>query len=161
MDRGEPSGRCQLPAHAPGAERPSGRAGGCDGARGDAVVGRRQSGGTRDSGLGTREGTSSPEPRVPSPESRIPAGMTPRTLFAKVWDTHVVHRLPDGPELLYVDLHLVHEVTSPQPCEGLRLAGRLAGRPGRTAATVGPNAPTARAPPPAPDALAPHPVGGP
>src|SRR5438445_797352 len=90
MDRGEPSGRCQLPAHAPGAERPSDRAGGCDAARDDAVVGRRQSGGTRDSGLGTREGTSSPEPRVPSPESRIPAGMTPRTLFAKVWDPHVL-----------------------------------------------------------------------
>ena len=39
---------------------------------------------------------------------------SPRTLFAKVWDAHVVHRLPEGPELLYVDLHLVHEVTSPQ-----------------------------------------------
>src|SRR5438309_3479662 len=113
MDRGEPPGRCQLPAHAPRAERPSDRAGGCDAARDDALVRRRQSGGTRHSGLGTREGTSSPEPRVPSLESRIPAGITPRTLFAQVWDTHVVHRLPDGPEPLYVDLALVPAVASP------------------------------------------------
>src|SRR3989440_4210067 len=65
-----------------------------------------------------------------------------RTLFEKVWDAHVVHRLPEGPELLYVDLHLVHEVTSPQAFEGLRLAGRRVRRPDLTIATVDHNVPT-------------------
>src|SRR5438094_7754135 len=68
--------------------------------------------------------------------------MKPRTLFDKVWATHVVHGLPDGPELLYVDLHLVHEVTSPQAFEGLRLAGRKVRRPELTLATVDHNVPT-------------------
>ena len=44
----------------------------------------------------------------------------PRTLFDKIWDQHVVHEVPDQHSLLYVDLHLVHEVTSPQAFEGLR-----------------------------------------
>jgi len=66
----------------------------------------------------------------------------PRTLFDKVWDAHVVHRLPEGPALLYVDLHLVHEVTSPQAFEGLRRAGRRVRRPERTVATVDHNVPT-------------------
>src|SRR5256886_8363491 len=142
MDRGEPPGRSQLPAHAPGAERPSDRAGGRDAARDDAVVGRRQGFGPRGSGLGVRKGTPSANPRAPRPEARVPAGMIPRTLFAKVWDSHVVHRLPDGPELLYADLHLVHEVTSPQAFEGLRLAGRRVRRPELTVATVDHNVPT-------------------
>ncbi|HEX9282876.1 MAG TPA: 3-isopropylmalate dehydratase large subunit [Gemmatimonadales bacterium] len=68
--------------------------------------------------------------------------MKPRTLFEKVWDAHVVHRLPEGPELLYVDLHLVHEVTSPQAFEGLRLAGRRVRRPDLTVATADHNVPT-------------------
>jgi 3-isopropylmalate/(R)-2-methylmalate dehydratase large subunit len=68
--------------------------------------------------------------------------VTPRTLFDKVWDTHVVHRFPEGPVLLYVDLHLVHEVTSPQAFEGLRRAGRRVRRPERTVATVDHNVPT-------------------
>ncbi len=68
--------------------------------------------------------------------------MKPRTLFEKVWDAHVVHRLPEGPELLYVDLHLVHEVTSPQAFEGLRLAGRRVRRPELTVATADHNVPT-------------------
>ncbi len=68
--------------------------------------------------------------------------MTPRTLFDKVWDAHVVHRFPEGPALLYVDLHLVHEVTSPQAFEGLRRAGRRVRRPERTVATVDHNVPT-------------------
>ncbi len=68
--------------------------------------------------------------------------MTRRTLFAKVWDAHVVHRLPEGPELVYVDLHLVHEVTSPQAFAGLRLAGRRVRRPELTVATVDHNVPT-------------------
>ena len=67
---------------------------------------------------------------------------SPRTLFEKVWDAHVVHRLPEGPELLYVDLHLIHEVTSPQAFDGLRLAGRRVRRPDLTVATVDHNVPT-------------------
>ncbi len=48
----------------------------------------------------------------------------PRTLFDKIWDAHVVETLPDGTAILYIDRHLVHEVTSPQAFEGLRAAGR-------------------------------------
>lgn len=66
----------------------------------------------------------------------------PRTLFEKIWDAHVVHRLPEGPDLVYVDLHLIHEVTSPQAFEGLRLAGRRLRRPDLTVATVDHNVPT-------------------
>jgi 3-isopropylmalate/(R)-2-methylmalate dehydratase large subunit len=65
-----------------------------------------------------------------------------RTLFDKVWDAHVVHQTEGGPALLYVDLHLVHEVTSPQAFEGLRLAGRGVRRPDLTVATVDHNVPT-------------------
>ena len=68
--------------------------------------------------------------------------MTARTLFAKVWDGHVVAELPEGPALLYVDLHLVHEVTSPQAFESLRQAGRRVRRPELTVATVDHNVPT-------------------
>ncbi|HKV75071.1 MAG TPA: 3-isopropylmalate dehydratase large subunit [Gemmatimonadales bacterium] len=68
--------------------------------------------------------------------------MSPRTLFEKVWDQHVVQQEPEGPALLYVDLHLVHEVTSPQAFEGLRLAGRRVRRPDLTVATVDHNVPT-------------------
>jgi 3-isopropylmalate/(R)-2-methylmalate dehydratase large subunit len=68
--------------------------------------------------------------------------MAARTLFEKVWSSHVVHQPPDGPALLYVDLHLVHEVTSPQAFEGLRLTGRTVRRPDRTLATVDHNVPT-------------------
>jgi len=67
-----------------------------------------------------------------------------KTLFEKVWDQHVVRQNDDGSTLLYIDRHLVHEVTSPQAFEGLRLAGR---RPWRTAATVATpdhNVPTTR-----------------
>ena len=66
----------------------------------------------------------------------------PQTLFDKVWEAHVVRRLPEGPELLYVDLHLVHEVTSPQAFAGLRLAGRGIRRPELTVATVDHNVST-------------------
>src|SRR2546430_2376234 len=68
--------------------------------------------------------------------------MIPRTLFQKIWDAHVVHRLPEGPALIYVDLHLVHEVTSPQAFAGLRLTGRRVRRPDLTIATVDHNVPT-------------------
>ena len=60
----------------------------------------------------------------------------PKTLFEKIWDAHVVRQEPGGPALLYIDLHLVHEVTSPQAFEGLRLAGRRLRSPERTIATV-------------------------
>jgi 3-isopropylmalate/(R)-2-methylmalate dehydratase large subunit len=66
-----------------------------------------------------------------------------RTLFQKVWDAHVVREADDrGPALLFIDLHLVHEVTSPQAFEGLRLAGRRVRRPDRTLATADHNVPT-------------------
>ena len=66
----------------------------------------------------------------------------PRTLFDKIWDQHVVHEVPEQHSLLYVDLHLVHEVTSPQAFEGLRLAGRRLRRPELTVATQDHNVPT-------------------
>jgi 3-isopropylmalate/(R)-2-methylmalate dehydratase large subunit len=66
----------------------------------------------------------------------------PRTLFDKVWDAHVVDRLEDGTCVLYIDRHLVHEVTSPQAFEGLRLAGRRVRRPDATVAVVDHNVPT-------------------
>ena len=65
-----------------------------------------------------------------------------RTLFDRVWDAHVVQELADGVALLYVDLHLVHEVTSPQAFAGLRREGRTVRRPERTLATVDHNVPT-------------------
>ncbi len=68
--------------------------------------------------------------------------VAPRTLFEKIWDAHVVHQEPGRPALLYIDLHLVHEVTSPQAFEGLRLAGRRVRRPDRTVATPDHNVPT-------------------
>jgi 3-isopropylmalate/(R)-2-methylmalate dehydratase large subunit len=66
----------------------------------------------------------------------------PRTLFDKIWDAHVVERTPDGTCLLYIDRHLVHEVTSPQAFEGLRVAGRKVRRPDATIAVVDHNVPT-------------------
>jgi len=66
----------------------------------------------------------------------------PKTLFEKIWDAHVVRQEPEGPALLYVDLHLVHEVTSPQAFEGLRLSGRTVRRPDLSVATVDHNIPT-------------------
>ncbi|MDI3297839.1 MAG: 3-isopropylmalate dehydratase large subunit [Bacillota bacterium] len=68
--------------------------------------------------------------------------MPAQTLFEKLWRSHVVHEEPGGQALLYVDLHLVHEVTSPQAFEGLRLAGRRVRRPDLTVATVDHNVPT-------------------
>jgi 3-isopropylmalate/(R)-2-methylmalate dehydratase large subunit len=66
----------------------------------------------------------------------------PRTLFDKIWEAHVVERLPDGTCVLYIDRHLVHEVTSPQAFEGLRAAGRQVRRPDATIAVVDHNVPT-------------------
>src|SRR6476620_1071426 len=66
----------------------------------------------------------------------------PRTLFEKIWDAHVVRAAPDEPALLYIDLHLVHEVTSPQAFDGLRSAHRGVRRPDLTIATIDHNVPT-------------------
>ncbi len=68
--------------------------------------------------------------------------MTARTLYDKIWDDHVVDRQPDGTCLLYIDRHLVHEVTSPQAFEGLRLTGRRVRHPEKTLAVVDHNVPT-------------------
>ncbi len=68
--------------------------------------------------------------------------MAPRTLFEKIWDAHTVHRQEDGTCLLYIDRHLVHEVTSPQAFEGLRAAGRKVRRPSATLAVADHNVPT-------------------
>src|SRR4051795_2049435 len=68
--------------------------------------------------------------------------MAPRTLYDKIWDDHVVERQPDGTCLIYIDRHLVHEVTSPQAFEGLRVAGRRGPHPEKTLAVVDHNVPT-------------------
>ena len=68
--------------------------------------------------------------------------MKPRTLYDKIWDDHLVDQQPDGTCLLYIDRHLVHEVTSPQAFEGLRLSGRKVRAPEKTLAVVDHNVPT-------------------
>jgi len=70
---------------------------------------------------------------------------TPKTLFEKVWQQHVVAAPAGEPTLLYIDLHLIHEVTSPQAFDGLRMSGRKLRRPDRTLATVDHNVPTTSA----------------
>src|SRR4026209_2919378 len=77
---------------------------------------------------------------VPTSEMRR-AGMA-ATLAEKLWESHVVRRAAGEPDLLYVDLHLVHEVTSPQAFDGLRLTGRTVRRPDLTVATEDHNVPT-------------------
>ena len=72
----------------------------------------------------------------------VPPSQPPRTMFEKIWDDHVVHAEPGKQTILYIDLQLVHEVTSPQAFEGLRLAGRKVRRPERTVATPDHNVPT-------------------
>ncbi len=72
--------------------------------------------------------------------------MAPSTLAEKVWDRHLVRRTEGEPDLLYVDLHLVHEVTSPQAFDGLRVAGRSVRRPDLTLATMDHNVPTVAGP---------------
>ena len=68
--------------------------------------------------------------------------MPGRTLFQKIWDSHVVHKDDDGTTLLYIDRHLIHEVTSPQAFEGLRLAGRTPRRSQAMLAVPDHNVPT-------------------
>lgn len=72
----------------------------------------------------------------------VAAAAGPRTLFDKIWDDHVVDCQADGTCLIYIDRHLVHEVTSPQAFEGLRTAGRAVRQPGNTLATADHNVPT-------------------
>jgi len=68
--------------------------------------------------------------------------MSPKTLYDKIWDAHVAHEADDGTCLLYIDRHLVHEVTSPQAFEGLRMAGRAVHAPDKTIAVPDHNVPT-------------------
>src|SRR3989442_4388814 len=77
-----------------------------------------------------------------------------RTLFEKVWDAHVVRSAEREPDLLYSDLHLVHEVTSPQAFDRLRDAGRKVRRPDLTVATIDHNVPTTDRSLPITDAIA-------
>ena len=66
----------------------------------------------------------------------------PKTLYDKIWDAHLAHEAEDGTCLLYIDRHLVHEVTSPQAFEGLRMAGRKVRAPDKTIAVPDHNVPT-------------------
>src|SRR5579884_1626587 len=75
----------------------------------------------------------------------------PRTLYDKIWDDHLVDEQPDGTCLIYIDRHLVHEVTSPQAFEGLRAAGRKVHAPDKTLAVVDHNVPTTDRSKPNPD----------
>src|SRR2546421_12762015 len=77
-----------------------------------------------------------------------------RTLAEKIWDAHVVRSAEGEPDLLYIDLHLVHEVTSPQAFDGLRAADRRVRRPDLTIATVDHNVPTTSRPAPIDDPIA-------
>ncbi len=78
----------------------------------------------------------------------------PRTIIEKLWDSHVVHERAGAPALLYIDLHLVHEVTSPQAFQGLRERGLKVRRPGLTIATVDHSIPTTDRTLPIADAIA-------
>jgi 3-isopropylmalate/(R)-2-methylmalate dehydratase large subunit len=70
------------------------------------------------------------------------ANSSPRTMLEKIWDSHVVHAEPGHAAILYIDLHLVHEVTSPQAFDGLRINNRRVRHPARTIATPDHNVPT-------------------
>ena len=82
--------------------------------------------------------------RPPPSVEAIPAGEShaAKTLYDKIWDAHLVDEAPDGTCLIYIDRHLVHEVTSPQAFEGLRMAGRKVRAPGKTVAVPDHNVPT-------------------
>jgi 3-isopropylmalate/(R)-2-methylmalate dehydratase large subunit len=91
------------------------------------------------------------ESRVESPAKRMSderdirnVTATPQTLSEKLWDRHLVRSAPGEPDLLFIDLHLVHEVTSPQAFDGLRMHGRTVRRPDLTVATADHNVPTIR-----------------
>ena len=77
-----------------------------------------------------------------STPEKAPLEKAPKTLFEKVWHQHLVAEPAGEPSILYIDLHLIHEVTSPQAFDGLRMTGRKLRRPDRTVATVDHNVPT-------------------
>ncbi|WP_102925890.1 3-isopropylmalate dehydratase large subunit [Streptomyces noursei] len=90
-----------------------------------------------------RSGTTAPgKSTAPQAPAAPETAAEPRTLAEKLWESHVVHRAPGEPDLLYVDLHLTHEATSPQAFDGLRLAGRGVRRPELTLALEDHNVPT-------------------
>lgn len=91
-------------------------------------------------GRATRLAGSAGSLHVQSPVTHY--AMQPRTLYDKLWDAHIVHTEPDGSALLYIDRHLVHEVTSPQAFAGLRIAGRAPRRPEAAIAVPDHNVPT-------------------
>src|SRR5258708_3603820 len=82
--------------------------------------------------------------RCPAPAAHgaAPHVPMPKTIIEKLWDSHVVHEQAGAPTLLFIDLHLVHEVTSPQAFEGLRERGLKARRPDLTIATADHSIPT-------------------
>src|SRR5579862_9782215 len=83
-----------------------------------------------------------PVTHIPGKQGRKPMSSAPRTLAEKIWDAHVVRSAAGEPDLLYIDLHLIHEVTSPQAFDGLRAAGRKVRHPELTTATEDHNVPT-------------------
>src|SRR5207247_273123 len=86
-----------------------------------------------------------PPPKSPKPKPNPlehPHMAQPRTLFDKIWDSHVIAPAGEGTYLLYIDLHLIHEVTTPQAFEGLKLAGRKVRRPDAPIAVCDHNIPT-------------------
>ncbi|MGH2441811.1 MAG: 3-isopropylmalate dehydratase large subunit [Chloroflexota bacterium] len=83
-----------------------------------------------------------------------PKAPQPRTMLDKIWDSHLVHQKPGEPAILYVDMHFIHEVTSPQAFDGLRLHGRSVRLPERTIATMDHNVPTWERSRPSTDAIA-------
>src|SRR6185295_19222409 len=92
--------------------------------------------------------------RHPTSNSRLnimPASTPPSTLYDKIWHDHLVHEADDGTCLIYIDRHLVHEVTSPQAFEGLRATGRKVRAPEKTLAVVDHNIPTTDRSKPNPD----------
>src|SRR5215813_5767066 len=105
--------------------------------------------------IGTLQGTF-PRPHKPLNRARTQTHRNkvmakPRTLYDKIWDDHLVDEQPDGTCLLYIDRHLVHEVTSPQAFEGLRLSGRKVRAPEKTLCVVDHNVPTTDRNKPNPD----------
>src|SRR5260370_767814 len=117
---------------------------------------------TERSDRGTRERSEGSRRLSGAPEANGPAGSSaPRTLAEKIWDAHVVRSADGEPDLLYIDLHLVHEVTSPQAFDGLRAAGRKVRRPHLTTAPAGHNPPPARLPGPGGPPAGPGPPGPP
>ena len=87
-----------------------------------------------------------PAPMIPTSVSASPTTSAPRTMVQKIWDDHVVAARPGEPAIVYIDLHLIHEVTSPQAFAGLRRRGLRVRRPERTLATMDHAVPTAPGP---------------